>query len=264
MRERSTRPDRKYAAIPNAMLRNESLSIEARGLLALLMTYADDWVFRRDHLMRITGMKKDKFTRVMGELVEAGYVERTQTRDESGRLLGRSWIIRDEPTTEVRKNRTMDTEVRKNRSPAEPLSGKSVHIRKPTGKKTNSKNASGSDEPALFSEIEEPEPQEDPVEIGFERFWKEVWPSHHRKAQKVDCAKVYRQACEGKHGKADRAVTPDELNAAAARYIASVDDRQFLKGPLPWLRGALWEPWLGADDPKQSSGRNEDWMERVT
>lgn len=121
----------------------------------------------------------------------------------------------------------------------------------------------GSDEPVLFSEMEEPQSQEDRVESGFETFWKEIWPSHRRKAQKVDCRKIYRKACEGKHARAESALTPDQLNAAARRYIASVEDRQFLKAPRAWLNGALWEPWLDAPDPQQSRRRNDDWMERV-
>jgi DNA-binding transcriptional ArsR family regulator len=122
--------------------------------------------------------------------------------------------------------------------------------------------ATGSDEPALFSGMEEPQSQEDPVESGFEAFWKEIWPSHFRKAGKVDCRKLYRKACEGKHPKAEGALTPDQLNAAARRYIASVEDRQFLKAPKAWLNGALWEPWLDAPD-RQHVRRNEDFMERV-
>lgn len=120
----------------------------------------------------------------------------------------------------------------------------------------------GSDEPALFSAMEEPESQEDPVESGFDTFWKEIWPSHFRKAGKVDCRKLYRKACEGKHPKADERLTPEQLNAAARRYIASVDDRQYLKAPKAWLNGALWEPWMDAPDSERAR-RNENWMERV-
>jgi len=131
MRERSTRPDRKYAAIPNEAMRDKRLSIEARGLLAMLMTYADDWQFNRDHLMEMVGMGKDRFGRVMGELITSGYVERVYTRDSAGQLLGKSWVIRDD-ATDVRETRTMDaTDVRENRRPGNPTSGKSANIRKP-------------------------------------------------------------------------------------------------------------------------------------
>lgn len=90
----------------------------------------------------------------------------------------------------------------------------------------------------------------DQIEEGFEQFWSEIWPSHQRKAGKADCRKVYRQACTGKHPKADK-VLPADLNMATRRYIASVKDREYLKAPLAWLRLPGWEPFLGQSDPQK-------------
>ena len=141
MRHHSNRPDRQYAAIPNAAMRDEHLSIGARGLLALLMTYADNWTFRRDHLMQVVGVGKDKFGRLMSELIEAGYVSHDYLHDERGRMTGRTWVINDQPgSTVVRKKPTTDnTVVRENRRPENPSSGESAPIRKPRHKKTNGK-----------------------------------------------------------------------------------------------------------------------------
>lgn len=101
--------------------------------------------------------------------------------------------------------------------------------------------------PDLFSANEEDsqEDERDSVEQGFEEFWTVIWPAHKRKIGKVDCAKVYRQACAGKHPKAPK-IEPEELNRCARAYVASVRDAEFLKGPLPWLRLPGWEPFLGA------------------
>lgn len=101
---------------------------------------------------------------------------------------------------------------------------------------------------SLFSEKEERGTDlegSDPVEEGFKEFWNQIWPAHKRKTGKVDCAKVYRAACEGRHKKAD-AISPTTLNRCARAYIASVKDVEFLKGPLPWLRLPGWEPFLNA------------------
>lgn len=139
MRHRSNRSNRQYAAIPNAAMRDEHLSIEARGLLALLMTYADNWTFRRDHLMRMAGVGKDKLGRLMRELIEAGYVAHDYLHDERGRMIGRTWMINDQPRpTVVRKEPTTDTVVRENRGPENPSSGEPASIRKPKLKNTNS------------------------------------------------------------------------------------------------------------------------------
>ena len=103
----------------------------------------------------------------------------------------------------------------------------------------------------LFSENPEPcknTQTVDPIETGFNEFWETIWPKHQRKTGEADCKKVYRQACVGKHPKAKK-IAPADLNAATKRYIASVTDRQFLKGPLPWLRLPGWEAFIGADAP---------------
>lgn len=107
----------------------------------------------------------------------------------------------------------------------------------------------------LFSENEQqakPDSTDAFIEEGFKQFWEEIWPSHQRKTQKADCRKVYTQACSGKHPKADQ-ITPQALNAATRRYIATVTDRQFLKGPLPWLRAPGWEAFV------TEAGAKMDW-----
>lgn len=101
----------------------------------------------------------------------------------------------------------------------------------------------------LFAESPKAEKQdslEQLIEAGFIEFWETVWPSHSRKTAKADCRKVYTEACTGKHRKADQ-IMPATLNAATRRYIASVEDRQFLKGPLPWLRAPGWEAFMEGD-----------------
>lgn len=101
----------------------------------------------------------------------------------------------------------------------------------------------------LFSENEtqeKPDSTVDLIEVGFKEFWELIWPAHKRKTGKVDCAKVYAQACLGKHPKAEQ-IAPGTLNRAAKAYIASVDDRQYLKGPLPWLRQPGWEAHMNGE-----------------
>ena len=95
MRHKSTRPHRDYAAIPNAAMRDERLSIEARGMLALLMTYSDEWEFHPEHLQRVARIGRDQFRRIMGELKSAGYVNRETMRTADGRVTGSQWVLLD-------------------------------------------------------------------------------------------------------------------------------------------------------------------------
>jgi hypothetical protein len=94
--------------------------------------------------------------------------------------------------------------------------------------------------------LHSPDPQPstpDPVAEGFKEFWEKIWPSHPRKAGKVEALRVYSQACAGKHPKADK-IDPATLNRAAGAYVESVRDMQFLSGPVQWLRKPGWEPFI--------------------
>lgn len=97
MRNRSTRPNRAYAAIPNAAMRDEGLSLEARGLLALMMTYSDDWTFYVPQLQKTAKVGRDVMRRLLKELEQAGYVVREVGRGENNRLSGSEWVINDDP-----------------------------------------------------------------------------------------------------------------------------------------------------------------------
>lgn len=136
MRHRSARRDRQYAAIPNAAMRDNELSIEARGMLALLMTYADNWSFNRDHLMKVAQIGRDKFQRIMRELIAAGYVSREAMRGEGGQVSGSTWFIHDDPDRQPENPSVGDTEGLKNRQPEKPTDGFSGPLRRPTDKKT--------------------------------------------------------------------------------------------------------------------------------
>lgn len=264
MRERTRRPQRAYAAIPNKAMRDTSISMEARGLLALLMTYSDDWVFRRDHLMIVTGWGRDKFSKHMGELRKAGYVELVQDRKESGTLLGNTWIIKDENDRETEIQCLGSTESLKNRPPVKPTSGESGPLRRPETQEDQKERTPIPPEGDLFSgnsDEDEQAPQVDPIAEGFRELWDDIWPKHPRKTGKKDCEKVYRQACTGKHPKSEK-IDPGTLNAAAKRYLASVDDHQFLKGLLPWLRLPGWEPFLSdAPAERRRSVETPSWMD---
>ncbi len=99
MRVQSKRPDRLYTAVPNGAMRDKRLSAEARGTLAYLMSFADDWQFYMSVVADDMGMGRDKLQRVMAELKAAGYVSLEQFRGESGHLSGSTWVITDNPGT---------------------------------------------------------------------------------------------------------------------------------------------------------------------
>lgn len=86
----------KYAAISNAAMRDKRLSIEARGLLALLMTFSDGWEFQAEHIRQVCDVGRDRFQRMMGELRTYGYLTTRARRGRDGSLSGHIWVVTDD------------------------------------------------------------------------------------------------------------------------------------------------------------------------
>lgn len=239
MRERSTRRGRAYAAIPNAAMRDRRISIEARGLLALLMTYADDWVFHRDHLMEMVGMGKDRFGRVMGELIATGYVRIEYVRADGGRLSGKTWVICDDATDVREMPTSVPTDVRENRRPVKPSSGKTAPIRRPTDQE---------DQPVrtLFDPIGSQSPvadapasqhQSNEVDHRFDEFWS----AYPRRLEKKGARAKFAAAVKA-------GADPAQIVAGAKRYAAHCEreriEERYRKHPTTWLNNGCWDDEL--------------------
>lgn len=236
MRERSSRPNRAYAAIPNAAMRNTAISMEARGLLALLMTYADSWVFRRDHLMEVTGWGRDKFSKHMGELREAGYVELVMDRAEGGKLIGTTWVIRDENHRGPEIQSLGFTEALKNRPPAKPTSGESAPIRRTRSQEDQQEESPKPPEGAsdLFSANGDPV-EEKTEPDRFDEFWK-VYP---KKAGKPAAQKAWAKAI--KRAPAQTIIDGARRYAHWLSQGGPKDFRPIPKFPQGWLNDDRWD-----------------------
>lgn len=89
--------DDHFAQIPNQWLRDNRLSLEARGLLAQIMSHAPGWNLSIQSIAGQNNIGRDKVRRILNELFEYGYLERseTQAHDEKGRLVGFDYVTRD-------------------------------------------------------------------------------------------------------------------------------------------------------------------------
>lgn len=86
-------PKSGFTMIPNELLRDSELSMEARGFLAFLMSFETGWKHTRPYLEKACGFGQRKFDRVSKELREAGYLEVVPVRGEGGKMLGRKWRV---------------------------------------------------------------------------------------------------------------------------------------------------------------------------
>lgn len=88
-----------FTLLNNNVLRDSRLSLKAKGLLALMLSFPDDWQFREGHLQSLSTDGRDSYRTGIKELMAAGYIQREQTRDAQGRLASTKLTVYDEPFT---------------------------------------------------------------------------------------------------------------------------------------------------------------------
>lgn len=86
----------RYAAIPNHVFEDARLSMEARWLLGYLLSKPDNWTVVIGDIIKKGNCGRDKARKMIAELVEFGYAEREQTRDD-GKFSASMLVIFDEP-----------------------------------------------------------------------------------------------------------------------------------------------------------------------
>lgn len=87
----------RYAAIPNHVFEDSRLSMEARWLLGYLLSKPDHWKIIVGDISHKGNCGRDKARKMLAELVEFGYAEREQSR-EDGKFRAAVYVINDEPS----------------------------------------------------------------------------------------------------------------------------------------------------------------------
>lgn len=70
-----------YVVLDKGFLQDKTLSWQAKGLLAYMLSLPNDWVFNMKDLQNRSKNGRDATYRIMKELIEAGYVTRVENRD---------------------------------------------------------------------------------------------------------------------------------------------------------------------------------------
>jgi hypothetical protein len=90
---------RNFTVVPNAIMRDQRLSTEAKGVLIYMLSCPRGWEFYHWQIQQELGIGKQKLQRVIQELVEAGYLKRghKQPRDSANRFAGYGYVVCDIP-----------------------------------------------------------------------------------------------------------------------------------------------------------------------
>jgi hypothetical protein len=192
-----------FTQLPNAWVRDKRLSYKARGLLAELMSHSPGFEVSRERLSR-NGQDGDRAIRTaIQELEDAGYLERSQTRHEDGRMGPALWITKD------------------------PHDVPSVHY--PPADNPPAGNA------GVKNTIEKKtEEKKDLAQVKLERLFSEFWSVYPRKVGKGAAAKAFAKAAES---------TEPELIVEGAVKLATdpnLPPAQFVPHASTWINREGW------------------------
>jgi hypothetical protein len=219
--------DDHFTQIPNDWVRDDRLTLEARGLLAQIMSHRPGWNMSIKSMAARNKIGRDKVKRILDELLELGYLERSenQAHNDKGHLAGYDYTTRDPQgvTQEPCK--------------AEPDKAEPAKADRP---------------PKKTIPIEEQDSKNNiDIEREFEQFW-DVYP------KKVDKGLARRS-----YEKALKRATAERILEGARQYRDDPRrDDAYTKNPSTWLNADAWEnPSIAA--PKTKHELIEEQNRRV-
>ena len=133
-----------FVIIDKAFLLNEEISLKAKGLLALLLSYPDNWQFYKAEIVQHTTDKENSLNSGLKELIENGYIVRKQRKDENGKFEGYEYHVYEKPSTEKPSTEKPSTE--------KPIL---LNNKNTKNKNTKNKNTKTTPSPELVSEFKE-------------------------------------------------------------------------------------------------------------
>jgi hypothetical protein len=110
-----------YTVMSNHHLRNENLSLKAKGLLSLMLSLPENWDYTTKGLAYICKDGVDSISAGIRELEEQGYLRRKRIRNANGQLGAIEYTILEQPVSPepeleepVRENPILDTPILEN------------------------------------------------------------------------------------------------------------------------------------------------------
>lgn len=104
------RKQKNFSIISNIPLNDKSISFKAKGIWAYLMSKPEDWEVRVSNLINTSTEGRDAIYSGIKELVEAGYMNKIQHRDESGKMTGIEYQVFEDRVNRISKPLTENPE----------------------------------------------------------------------------------------------------------------------------------------------------------
>lgn len=215
-----------YTALPNIVLTDERISIDARWCLAYLLSKPDNWQVQATNIQEVGGIGRDKAYRLIRELIEAGWIKRSAMRLEDGTFGGYEYVVTDTLSDDAPPSSN-------DPFPEKPETDKpkseNKHLNK-DGKKTSTERVTNTEDYIL--------PGFD-LEAEFKEFWaaypkRPGNPKHKAFVQYVNARKTLR-------------VSKEVILGGVKGYarLCEGKDAQYIKWAVHWLKDRRWQDDYG-------------------
>ena len=85
-----------YTVLPNQVLRDETLTLQAKGLFCMMASFPENWDFTVKGLATVAGCGREKISAALKNLEDAGYLLREQGHSETGQFAANLFVLYDE------------------------------------------------------------------------------------------------------------------------------------------------------------------------
>jgi len=86
-----------YTIISNTVIRDNRISLKAKGLLLYVMSKPDDWVIRLTDIMKHCTERRDAIRNAIKELIRTNYVRKVTIRNNKGQIKKQEYWWYEEP-----------------------------------------------------------------------------------------------------------------------------------------------------------------------
>ena len=136
--------ERNFLRVDNSTVRDEKLTLEARGLLMFFLTMSNDWEFSVKSIAKQIGKSEKYVMRITKELKDAGYLVQKKRKDAKGHFSFYEWHVYETPElyqNGTSENGELGAELPKNGTSVKRNSRKTPQIRTINNKElSNDKN----------------------------------------------------------------------------------------------------------------------------
>ena len=209
-----------FSVIDNHVFKDKELTLKAKGLLTTILSLPEDWKYSIEGLTSLCADGTTSVTSALNELIDRGYIIRTQSVDESGRFNGYIYDIYEKPQEPCSENPITDNAI----------------TEKPTVSNTNILNTkvlnTNSMDITPYIPHDIPTPEED----MFELFWA-AYPQCFRKSNKKGCRAKFVKIKNLKE------LFPTIMNSLEVQKRSkqwNEQDGQFIPAPLTWINQERW------------------------